>query len=138
MKINQALADRWEVALKQVGQKESSPSNFVLHLLWRALIHLDRGARRVLLFGVHGYQNYLGWLMGGRCRFVPSCSHYAEEALVKGPLIPAVWLILWRLLRCQPLCRPGMDPVPEWLGGGEWEIRLDGKGHCHHDHDDQR
>ena len=78
---------------------------------------LDRGARRVLLAGVHGYQRWLGWLMGGHCRFVPSCSFYAEEALVRGPLLPAVWLIVWRLLRCQPLCRPGMDPVPEWMGG---------------------
>lgn len=95
--------------------------------LRRMFVLLDRGARRVLLGLVHGYQRWLGWLLGGRCRFVPSCSHYAEEALVKGPLFPAVALILWRLLRCQPLCRPGEDPVPYWMGGEEWELKLDSK-----------
>lgn len=76
---------------------------------------IDRALRRMLLAGVHGYQRYLGWLLGGYCRFVPSCSCYAEEALQRGPLWKAVPLIIWRLARCQPLCRGGFDPVPESL-----------------------
>lgn len=77
---------------------------------------LDRALRRVLLAAVRGYQKYLGWLLGGHCRFVPSCSHYAEEALQRGPLMPAIGLIVWRLVRCQPLCKGGFDPVPRWMG----------------------
>ena len=77
---------------------------------------VDRLLRRVLLAGVHGYQRWLGWLLGGHCRFVPSCSCYAEEALQRGPLLPAVALIVWRICRCQPLCKGGFDPVPDWMG----------------------
>ncbi|MCC6547056.1 membrane protein insertion efficiency factor YidD [Candidatus Sumerlaeota bacterium] len=77
---------------------------------------VDIALCRFLLALVHGYQRYLGWLLGGQCRFVPSCSCYAEEALHRGPLVPALCLIIWRLLRCQPLCKGGMDEVPRWLG----------------------
>lgn len=83
--------------------------------LWR----LDMLARAILLGGVRGYQRYLGWLLGGHCRFVPTCSCYAAEALQRGPLVPAVLLIIWRLARCQPLCRGGMDGVPDWLNRDE-------------------
>jgi len=76
---------------------------------------VDRLLRRALLAGVHFYQRWLGWLLGGHCRFQPTCSCYAEEALQRGPLIPALWLIVWRLARCQPLCKGGFDPVPEWM-----------------------
>ncbi len=84
--------------------------------LRRAWLPVDRGARQMLLYLVWGYQRYFGWLLGGQCRFLPSCSHYAEEALQRGPLAPAVALIVWRVLRCQPLCRGGEDPVPNWMG----------------------
>ncbi len=83
---------------------------------------IDRLFRRLLLAGVHGYQRYLGWLMGGHCRFVPSCSCYAEEALQRGPLWKAVLLIVWRLARCQPLCKGGFDPVPDSMNQDEKEF----------------
>lgn len=77
------------------------------------LLHLlDRALRWPLLVGVWAYQRLLGWLLGGQCRFVPSCSCYAEEALIRGPLLRAVALVIWRLARCHPLCRGGLDPVP--------------------------
>lgn len=99
------------------------PGVRALKLFW---LPLDRGTRRVLLLVVWGYQKYLGWLLGGHCRFLPTCSCYAEEALQRGPLLPALWLIFWRILRCQPLCRGGEDPVPEWMGRGGYHLgRLD-------------
>lgn len=46
------------------------------------------------------------------CRFTPSCSRYAVEALEKHGLLKGAVLSAWRLLRCQPFCRGGYDPVP--------------------------
>ena len=69
--------------------------------------------KMALLFLIRAYQALLSPLFYGSCRFHPSCSHYAAEAVeVHGPLKGA-WLALARLLRCQPFCRGGFDPVPE-------------------------
>jgi putative membrane protein insertion efficiency factor len=62
---------------------------------------------------VRGYQVGLGWLLGGQCRFHPSCSFYALDALRTKPAWRAVGMIVWRILRCQPLCKGGDDPVEE-------------------------
>ncbi|MBS2029906.1 MAG: membrane protein insertion efficiency factor YidD [Deltaproteobacteria bacterium] len=66
------------------------------------------------------YQRLLSPLLPPACRFHPSCSHYAREAIsvhgaAKGSLLAA-----WRILRCQPFCRGGLDPVPprRALGAG--------------------
>jgi len=91
--------------------------NWGERVLW-----LDKVARLLLIRGVHGYQRYLGFLLGGQCRFFPTCSHYAEEALQHGPLLRALWLTSWRLLRCQPLCKGGMDPVPESPSGDRYHL----------------
>ncbi|MCX7719234.1 MAG: membrane protein insertion efficiency factor YidD [Candidatus Sumerlaeaceae bacterium] len=60
---------------------------------------------------IRAYQVCLSPLLPPMCRFYPSCSHYALEALRRKRLLPAIGLILWRLARCQPLCRGGYDPV---------------------------
>ena len=46
------------------------------------------------------------------CRFVPTCSQYAVEAIEKHGLWKGGALALWRVLRCNPLCRGGYDPAP--------------------------
>ena len=61
---------------------------------------------------IRAYQATLGPLMGGHCRFTPSCSEYAAEAYrVWGPFIGS-WLTFRRLIRCHPLGDKGYDPVP--------------------------
>lgn len=59
------------------------------------------------------YKRLLSPLLGTRCRFYPSCSDYARTAIEQfGPLRGSI-LAVWRLLRCQPLCSGGNDPVPD-------------------------
>jgi len=53
-----------------------------------------------------------GWL-GGQCRFAPSCSHYAEEAIRSHGAVKGSALATWRIVRCNPFGRGGLDPVPE-------------------------
>jgi putative membrane protein insertion efficiency factor len=53
-----------------------------------------------------------GWL-GGQCRFAPTCSHYAEIAIRKHGATKGLALAAWRVARCNPYGRGGIDPVPE-------------------------
>ena len=52
-----------------------------------------------------------GWLPG-RCRYLPSCSAYAHQALLRHGAVVGLALTAWRLLRCQPFAAGGYDPVP--------------------------
>lgn len=71
----------------------------------------SRTLRRFLILLVRGYQLALGPYLGGQCRFHPTCSNYAIDALRFKPAWKAIPLIAWRILRCQPLCKPGPDPI---------------------------
>jgi len=69
---------------------------------------------RAALFALRFYKAYLSILFAGSCRFEPTCSRYAYEAIERFGLARGVWLGIKRLLRCQPLSRKfGYDPVPE-------------------------
>lgn len=59
------------------------------------------------------YQIVFSPWIGSVCRFSPSCSCYAQEALKEHGLIHGVLLIVCRLIRCQPFCCGGYDPVPQ-------------------------
>lgn len=58
------------------------------------------------------YQLTLASLVPGACRFEPSCSAYARDAFCTHGAIRGTWLTLRRLVRCQPWCDGGFDPVP--------------------------
>ena len=66
---------------------------------------------RVGLLLVHGYQLLLAPFAGGACRFEPSCSAYAIEAITRFGLVRGGWRALRRVARCHPLAHPGIDPV---------------------------
>lgn len=68
--------------------------------------------RSILKFLIHVYQYTLSPLLGPRCRFHPSCSTYALEAIDRHGALYGSWLTLRRLLRCHPLNPGGFDPVP--------------------------
>ena len=61
------------------------------------------------------YQYTLSWLVGARCRHLPTCSDYADEAIKRFGLWAGGWMSLARLLRCHPLGTAGLDLVPEAL-----------------------
>lgn len=69
-------------------------------------------AARALILVVRGYQATLSPLMGGHCRFEPSCSRYAAEALREHGAVRGAWLSARRVCRCHPLGGSGYDPVP--------------------------
>ena len=58
------------------------------------------------------YQRVLSPYMPGACRYEPTCSHYAQEAIEHHGLLRGSWLATKRLLRCQPWGGRGYDPVP--------------------------
>jgi putative membrane protein insertion efficiency factor len=90
----------------------------------RAPLHADGvGIRRKLVHGVSllprfvgigliwGYRVTFGWFLGGQCKYHPSCSQYAIDALRQKGLVRGSALAGWRLLRCNPWSRGGFDPV---------------------------
>lgn len=68
--------------------------------------------RKLMIALIRLYQRFLSPWLGQHCRFHPSCSQYAIEALSIHGVCRGSAYALWRILRCQPYCRGGYDPVP--------------------------
>lgn len=68
--------------------------------------------RLILIKLIHGYQYLISPLSPPSCRFTPSCSHYACEALGRHGVTKGLWLSIKRIFRCNPWCAGGYDPVP--------------------------
>ena len=68
--------------------------------------------RLVLLAALRGYQRAISPLLPDACRFAPTCSVYAYEAISRYGAFKGTWLAVRRLVRCQPFCTGGYDPVP--------------------------
>ena len=68
--------------------------------------------RTILILAVRGYQVSLGQLLPPSCRYFPSCSAYAIEALEKHGAARGTWLAAKRIARCHPFRPGGYDPVP--------------------------
>ncbi|MBM4018215.1 MAG: membrane protein insertion efficiency factor YidD [Planctomycetes bacterium] len=77
-----------------------------------AVAAAGRWAAEGAILLVRGYRALASPLMGRHCRFAPSCSQYAVEALRTHGLLRGLGLAAWRVLRCNPLGRSGYDPVP--------------------------
>lgn len=74
---------------------------------------MTRWPARMLVLLVRGYQLFISPMLGPRCRFHPTCSQYAVEALQTHGAVKGGWLALRRVLRCHPLNPGGHDPVPK-------------------------
>lgn len=68
--------------------------------------------KKLFLFLIRFYRRNISPLKQPCCRFIPTCSEYALEAIEKYGALKGSWLALRRLLRCHPLCKGGYDPVP--------------------------
>lgn len=74
-------------------------------------------AARVLMALITGYRRFISPLLGARCRFAPSCSAYALEAVNEHGALRGMWLAVRRIGRCHPFNPGGFDPVPPALHG---------------------
>ena len=74
---------------------------------------LSRLPRRLLVFPIRLYQRLFSPLFGQRCRYYPSCSEYAVQAIQRFGILRGAVLAGWRLLRCNPWSRGGFDPVED-------------------------
>jgi len=72
---------------------------------------------RLALVLIRTYQLLLSPFAGGACRFHPSCSEYARDAVTVHGATRGLWLALGRVSRCHPFSRPGLDPVPPRSSG---------------------
>lgn len=77
---------------------------------WRVWVR--RASVWPLILLVRIYQGTLSPIMGRQCRYVPTCSNYAIDALKEFGPIRGSWVALRRILRCHPFARGGYDPAP--------------------------
>lgn len=68
---------------------------------------------KILIWLIKFYQKNISPRKTPCCRFTPSCSAYAVEAIQKRGAFVGTALSIWRIIRCNPLCKGGYDPVPE-------------------------
>ena len=68
---------------------------------------------RILLGALRAYKSFVSPLLPPACRFSPTCSEYAYEAVLRHGALKGSWLTLKRLARCHPFARGGFDPVPD-------------------------
>ena len=74
--------------------------------------------KTILIWLIKGYKKFISPLLGDNCRFYPTCSSYAIEALQVHGFFKGTVLAVWRILRCNPFGKPGLDPVPP---KGKWK-----------------
>ena len=67
---------------------------------------------KLLVLPIRFYQLFISPMLGPSCRFQPTCSEYARQAILKHGPIKGLGLAIWRILRCNPWGGSGYDPVP--------------------------
>ena len=75
-------------------------------------------SQNVVLWSIKTYQRFISPSLAPSCRFSPTCSHYAAQAVAEHGAARGLMLAIRRVLRCHPLSRGGFDPVPTTLHKG--------------------
>ena len=70
-----------------------------------------KAGRTVVVLPIRAYQRLFSPIMGERCKYYPSCSEYAAQAITKFGILRGLVLAGWRVLRCKPFSHGGYDPV---------------------------
>lgn len=68
--------------------------------------------QKIAILFIKGYQRFISPLLGSNCRFNPTCSCYAHQAIERFGVIKGCWLASKRIVKCHPLNEGGDDPVP--------------------------
>ena len=68
--------------------------------------------KNILVGLIRFYQGYISPLLSTRCKYTPTCSQYAIEAIQRYGVIKGWLMAIWRILRCNPFSHGGYDPVP--------------------------
>ncbi len=98
-------------SLKQKGK--TSTNLFLIKNLMKLLKKpLEKSANVLLEYIYAFYKVGLRPLFGNACQFQPTCSNYSHQAFLDHGFVKGLALTTWRLLRCQPFCSGGYDPVP--------------------------
>lgn len=104
--MNELNNESRRVAYPPSGEPVCPSRGRLGYLFW-----LIRLPRQVLILLVRLYQWTLSPLIGRQCRFIPTCSNYMIQSLEKYGAIWGSLKGLWRILRCNPFCKGGYDPV---------------------------
>lgn len=81
--------------------------------------------KAAIQFTLRGYKRWISPMLPHACRFVPTCSEYAHEAVERHGVLQGSMLAFARLLRCHPFTRAGYDPVPaesRWFAGSRHNL----------------
>ena len=77
------------------------------------ILEMGKSMKKIFLGMIRFYQKFLSPLKRhGSCKYTPTCSQYAFEAIQKYGCVKGLWLAIWRILRCNPFAKGGYDPVP--------------------------
>lgn len=74
---------------------------------------MSNPVKLLCLWLIRMYKKHISPFLPPACRFVPTCSEYAYTAIERFGVIKGGALSLWRIVRCNPFCKGGYDPVPE-------------------------
>jgi uncharacterized protein len=90
--------------------------------------------KKSLIWLVRGYQRFISPLFPPSCRFTPTCSQYAIDAIDRFGTIRGSYLATIRIIRCNPFHPGGYDPVPEIPGSPDRHEIEEDRPQCHHKH----
>ncbi|MDW7655607.1 MAG: membrane protein insertion efficiency factor YidD [Bacillota bacterium] len=68
--------------------------------------------KQILIRMIRWYQRYISPKLGASCKYLPTCSQYAIEAIERYGAVKGSLMAFWRIMRCNPFSRGGYDPVP--------------------------
>lgn len=71
--------------------------------------------KQIAVFFINLYRRFISPLFPNRCRFYPTCSTYALEAFKRFGFFKGLYLSVFRIIRCNPFCKGGIDPVPPYF-----------------------